>query len=90
LCSYTFANGTDELEIWVYPATGLERARKAYKDLTPVTDLGAEAYLRRNTDIDWIEPDTKKGDVSLQVTMTKTAGDVDKVKALAKKALAKL
>jgi len=55
-----------------------------------VTDLGAEADLRRNTDIDWIEPYTKKGDVSLQVTMTKTAGDVNKVKALAKKALAKL
>ncbi len=90
VCSFAFTDRANELEIWVYPAAGLERARAAYKDLTVVTDVGAEAFLRRNPTIDWIELYAKKGGVTLQVAMPRGAGDADKVKALARKALAAL
>jgi hypothetical protein len=88
-CSFAFA-GSDEMEIWVYPVDGLDRARKLYKDLIAVTDVGAEAYMRRNPSIEWLELYARKGTASIQVTMKSPPGDTDKVKALARKALAKL
>lgn len=90
LCSYQFANGSDEMEIWVFPASGLDRARQSFKDLAPVTDLGHEAFQRRHPDIGWIELYTRKGDITLEVTMRATSGDLEKAKALARKALARL
>lgn len=88
-CNFTFT-GSDEMEIWVYPADGLDRARRLNKDLAAVTDVGAEAYMRRDASIDWIELYARKGAVSIQVTMKNAPGATDKVKALARKALAKL
>jgi hypothetical protein len=88
-CSFAFA-GSDEMEMWVYPVDGLDRARRLYKDLIAVTDVGAEAYMRRNPSIEWLELYARKGTVSIQVTMKSAPGDTDKVKALARKALEKL
>ena len=89
-CNYEFANEKDALELWVFPASGLERARKLHKDLSPVTGLGHDAFMRRNKEIQYIELFVKKGDVTLEVTMKEAPGDEEKVKTLAKKALTRL
>src|SRR5262245_57727154 len=41
-CEYQFANDKNELLVWVMPATAMDRARKQFKDLTPVKGLGEE------------------------------------------------
>jgi hypothetical protein len=89
-CEYTFVDSKLSLEIWVFPASGLERVRNQFKDLTPVTDLGAPAVQRREKTIDWLELYSRKGDVTFEVTMKSGAGDVEKVKELARKVLANL
>ena len=89
-CEYVSANGTDSLELWAFPESGLERARDAHKDLKPITDLGVPAFFRRNSDIGWVEIYTRKGKVTLEVTMKAASGDEENVKALAKKAVARM
>ena len=86
-CEYTFVDGNLSLEIWVFPASGLERVRNQFKDLTPVTDLGAPAFQRREKTIDWLELYFRKGDVTFEVTMRSSAGDLEKAKDLARKVL---
>ena len=39
-CIYAFANGTDALEVWVFPAEGIDRGRKQAKQ--PVAVEGAD------------------------------------------------
>ena len=43
-CEYAGANG-EALELWAFPESGLERARAAHKDLTPIADLGEPAFF---------------------------------------------
>ena len=88
-CEYAGANG-EALELWAFPESGLERARATHKDLTPMADLGQPAFFRRNADIGWVEIYTRKGQVTLEVTMKAAAGADEKVKALAKKAIARM
>ena len=88
-CEYAGANG-EALELWVFPESGLERARATHKDLTPIADLGQPAFFRRNPDIGWVEIYTRKGQVTLEVTMKAATGADEKVKALAKKAIARM
>jgi hypothetical protein len=89
-CMYEFANEKDALELWVFPASGLERARKLHKDLLPVPGLGRDAFMRRNTGLQYLELFVKKGNVTLEVTMKEAPGDEEKVQTLAKKALTRL
>jgi hypothetical protein len=89
MCTYEFASSGDQLEIWVFPQSGLDRAKTTYKDLVPVTDIGQPAFQRRDPSIGWIEIYTRKGETTLKVTM-KGSGDLEKSKALARKALQKL
>jgi hypothetical protein len=89
-CEYAFVDSKLSLEIWVFPASGLERVRNQFKDLTQVTDLGAPAVQRREKTIDWLELYSRKGDVTFEVTMKSGAGDVEKAKELARKVLASL
>jgi hypothetical protein len=90
ICEFESASGTDSLELWVFPESGLDRARDQHKDLKTVTDLGQPAFIRRNTDIDWIELFTRKGAVTLEVTMKASAGAEEKVRNLARKALSRM
>ena len=46
-CNYEFANGTDAIEVWVFPADGIERARKEAKKPTALKGLGEDAFLNR-------------------------------------------
>jgi hypothetical protein len=55
-----------------------------------VTGLEQEVFIRRNTDIDWVELFTRKGAVTLEVTMNATTGAEEKVKDLAKRALSRM
>lgn len=87
---YEFVNEKDTLKLWVFPASGLERARKSIKTLSPVTGLGQDAFITRNKDVPYIELYLKKGTVTLEVTMKESLGDEDKVKAIAKKAITRL
>jgi hypothetical protein len=90
LCNYEFTDDKNALELWVFPASGLERARTRFKDLSPVTGLGHEALMRRNKDVQYIELFVKKGTVTLEVTMKELPGDEEKVKTIARKALTRL
>jgi hypothetical protein len=87
-CEYAFVDSNLSLEIWVFPASSLERVRNQFKDLTPATDLGAPAVQRREKTIDWLELYSRKGDVTFEVTMKSGAGDLEKAKELARKVLA--
>jgi hypothetical protein len=87
-CHYPFANNKDVMELWVFPADGLERARKLAKNATALKGVGEEAFLvRKLHGIDYLDLFTKKGDVTVKISLKETAGDEDKVKALAHKAL---
>ena len=90
ICEFTFVDEKNALELWIFPAEGLDRAKKLIKDLSPVSGLGQEAFMTRNKDIPYMELYTKKGDVTLKVMMKETPGVEEKVKLLAKKALSRL
>src|SRR5262245_7080739 len=46
MCDYVLAEDESVgLSVWLLPAVGLDRARKEYPELQPVTGLGAEAYI---------------------------------------------
>lgn len=74
----------------MFPASGLERARKSIKTLSPVTGLGQEAFITRNKDIPYIELYLKNGNITLEVTIKESPGDEERAKAIAKKALTRL
>src|SRR5262245_25616989 len=44
-CGYEFANGTDALEVWVFPAEGIDRGRKQAKKPIAVKGLGEDAFM---------------------------------------------
>lgn len=39
-CNYEFANGKDAMEVWAFPADGIERGRKQAKKPVPVKGVG--------------------------------------------------
>ena len=55
ICNFEFVNDKDALELWVFPASGLERARQSIKTQSPVAGLGEGAFVTRNKDIPYIE-----------------------------------
>ena len=90
LCEYEFVDEERALELWVFPASGLERARTKFKNLSPVTGLGQEAFVHHNMKIDYTELFVKKGNVTLEVSLPESPGDEEKAKAIARKALSRL
>jgi hypothetical protein len=87
-CTYEFANGKDALEVWVFPAEGIDRGRKEAKKPIAVTGLGEEAFMDRGmNDLDYVDLFIKKGTVTVRLSLKETAGDADKLKALGQKAL---
>ena len=45
-CHYPFVNNKDAMELWVFPADGLERARKLAKNATALKGVGEELILK--------------------------------------------
>jgi len=87
-CNYEFANGKDAFEVWVFPADGIERGRKVSKKPVAVKGLGDDAFMDRGMHgLNYLNLFVKKGSVTVKFSLQETAGDEDKLKALAQKAL---
>jgi hypothetical protein len=90
-CDYQFADGANELLVWVMPATAMERARKQFKDLTPVKNLGEEAFTHHDETFDYTVVYFRKGNAVVEIGVPAAAKDgASKVKALAAKAAGRL
>src|ERR1043166_5218802 len=86
--NYDFANGTDALEVWVFPAEGIDCGRKEAKQPIAVKGLGEEAFMERGMHgLDYVDLFIKKGTVTVRLSLKETAGDEDKLKALGQKAV---
>ncbi len=87
-CTYEFANGQDSMEVWVFPAEGLERGRKQAKKPITMKGLGDDAFMDRgNHGIDSLDLFIKKGDVTVELSIRESPKDEEKLTTLAKKAL---
>lgn len=87
-CNYEFANGTDAFEIWVFPADGIDRARKQAKKPVPVKGLGDDSFMNRGMHgLDYVDLFIKKGAVTVKLSLHETGGDEEKLKTLASKAV---
>ena len=87
-CDYQFANGKDAMEVWVFPADGIDRGRKVSKKPAPVKGLGDDAFMDRGMHgLDYGSLFVKKGSTTVKFSIKETAGDEDKVKVLAQKAV---
>jgi hypothetical protein len=80
-CNYEFANGTDAMEVWVFPADGIERGRTKAKNSAAVKGLGEDAFLARGMHgLDYVDLFIKKGKTTIKLSLKETAGDNEKVK----------
>ncbi|MEP6957924.1 MAG: hypothetical protein ABI980_04275 [Nitrospirota bacterium] len=88
MCTFLFSSDpSDALELWLYPGEAMERIKKEIKELSPIAGLGQEAFLYRDKKFQYVRLFVKKGNAMLEVWLNESAGDDDKVKAIAKKAL---
>ncbi len=87
-CNYEFANGTDLMEVWVFPADAINRGRKVSKNPVAVKGLGDDAFMDRGMHgLNYANLFIKKGPVAVKLSLKETAGDEDKLKTLARKTL---
>ena len=87
-CNYQFANGKDAMEVWVFPADAIDRAKKKAKKPVTIKGLGDEALMDRGAfGLEYVDLYIKKGVTTVKIAIRETAGDEDKVKALANKAV---
>jgi hypothetical protein len=87
-CNYEFANGKDAMEVWVFPAEGIDRARKQSKKPVTVKGLGEDAFLERGMHgFDYVDLFIKKGNTTIKLSLKETGGDEEKLKTLGKKAI---
>jgi len=90
-CNYEFANGKDAMEVWVFPAVGIERGRSKAKTPTAVKGLGEDAFIDRGMHgLDYVNLFIKKGKTTIQLSLKETEGDEEKLKTLGKKAVDRL
>ena len=90
-CNYEFANGTDAMEVWVFPADGIERARKDAKKPTALKGLGEDAFLNRGMHgLDYVDLFIRKGKTTIKLSLKETAGDEEKLKIFGKKVVGRL
>lgn len=90
-CNYEFAGNKYAMEVWVFPADGLDRAKKKAKNPTAVKGLGDEAILTRGMfGLDYVDLYIKKGGTTIKITLKETAGDEDKLKTMGQKAVGRL
>lgn len=84
-CNYEFANGKDAIEVWVFPADAIDRARKKAKKPVAGKSLGDDALMDRGAfGLDYVDLYIKKGSTTVKLSLKEAAGDEDK---LAKKAV---
>ena len=87
-CDYQFTNEKDAMEVWIFPGDGIDRARKKAKKATAVKGLGDEAFIDRGMHgLNYVNLFVKKGNTTLKFSIQETAGDEDKLKTLAQKAV---
>lgn len=87
-CNYEFANGKDAMEVWVFPSEAIGRGRTISKDPVTVKGLGDEAFMDRGMHgLNYVNLYVKQGGTTINVSIQETAGDEEKVNALAQKAL---
>jgi hypothetical protein len=90
-CNYEFVNGTDAMEVWVFPADGIERGRAKAKNPVAVKGLGEDAFLTRGMHgLDYVDLFIKKGKATIKLSLKETAGDEDKLKTLGQKAAGRM
>lgn len=88
VCNYEFANGKDEFSVAVFPPGGFEFERKRSKKPIPIKGLGDDAFLDRGMhDIPYANLYVKKKTATVELSIKETAGDEDKLKTLAQKAV---
>jgi hypothetical protein len=86
-CNYEFANGTDAMEVWVFPADGIERGRTKAKNPAAVKGIGEDAFLTRGMHgLDYVDLFIKKGKATIKLSLKATTEDEEKLKTLGKKA----
>lgn len=87
-CNYEFANGKDALEVWVFPAEAIGRGRKVSKNPVTVKGFGDDAFMDRGMHgLNYVNLFVKKGGTTVKLALKESAGDENKLKALAQKAL---
>lgn len=87
-CNYEFAGGKDAMEVWVFPADAIDRARKKAKKPVAVKGLGDDALMDRGAfGLNYVDLYIKKGGTTVKLSLKETAGDEEKLKALAQKAV---
>ncbi|CUS34670.1 hypothetical protein [Candidatus Nitrospira nitrificans] len=90
-CNYEFTNGKDAMEVWIFPADGIERARKEAKKPAPLKGLGEDAFVERGRHgLDYVDLFIRKGKTTIQLSLKETAGDEEKLKTLGRKAVDRL
>lgn len=89
-CDYQFANGKDAMEVWVFPADAIDRAKKKAKKPVAVKGLGDEGLMDRGAfGLNYVDLYIKKGATTVKLALKETSGDEGKLKALAQKAIAR-
>ncbi len=87
-CDYQFADGKDAMEVWVFPADAIDRAKKKAKKPVTIEGSGDEALMDRGAfGLEYVDLYIKKGGTTVKIAIRETAGAEDKVKALANKAV---
>lgn len=87
-CNYEFANGKDAMEVWAFPSEAIGRGRTISKNPITVKGLGDEAFMDRGMHgLNYVNLYVKKGATTIKLAIQETAGDEQKLKALAEKAL---
>ena len=89
-CSYTPAKGPSFVEVSLQDGDlAAWKKRNGGKNPVAVPEFGADAFI--NPDFEnWADLYAKKGGLVLRVTMPKGAQSIESVKAIARKALARL
>lgn len=89
-CSYTPAKGPSFVDVTLHDGDLAQwKKRNGGKNPVALPEFGADAFV--NPDINgWADLYAKKGGLVLQVTMPKGPTSVEAVKAIARKALARL
>jgi len=89
-CSYTPSKGPSFVEVTLHDGDlAAWKKRNGGKNPLSVPEFGADAFI--NPDFqDWADLYAKKGGLILRVTMPKGAQSIEAVKAIARKALARL
>ena len=87
-CNYEFSSGKDAMEVWVFPADGIDRARKQSKKPVTVKGLGEDAFIERGMHgLNYVDLFIKKGSTTIKISLKETDGDEEKLKMLGKKAV---